>query len=104
MRAGEIQKCAACLKGVAHAGHITFYVLEVHRMGLKSDSINRVAGMEQFFGGNVALARVFADEPIAEPVGGSTKVFVCEECAMLPHVLWALMEPEKGEPACTVTA
>lgn len=99
MKARDLQNCRLCGRGIAHAGHISFWTVSLQRMGLDKKGINRVAGMEQFFGGEVAIARVFCDDDIAQPLGDPGKVFVCETCALEKPIthLWELLPQAKED-------
>lgn len=93
MKAGEIQKCAACHKGVMHTRLPLFYTATIQRHGVNTAEVQRAAGMEQFMGGHVALARVFHDPDITEPITEPVQLFLCEHCADTPQVLAALLTP-----------
>lgn len=99
MKADDLKMCRICGKGMAHAGHITFWTLSIQRMGLMRDSIQRVAAMEMHFGGNLPIARVFNDEDVAVAIGDAGKIFVCETCATktIHCGVWGLLpvEPTK---------
>ena len=82
-----ICKCSACGKGVMHTGMPTFYHIKVERYFIKKSAVDRAAGMEQFMGGNVALARVFSTgEPMAVRVGDETPLSFCEDCMQNDHI------------------
>jgi len=98
MKAGEIKPCAFCGKGVMHTGLPLFYSVRVQRMGIDMREVDRAAGMEQFMGGHVALARIFHDPEIANPFGEAVNSLVCEACAMKPNLFARLNErPDKPE-------
>lgn len=87
MKAGELEKCCLCGKGMMHSGVPLFYRVTVEHMGVKVREVQRAHGMEEFMGGNVALARVFHDPDIAERIGEPTQKLVCQTCALEPHLL-----------------
>jgi len=92
MKAGEFKPCALCGKGVMYTGLPLFYKVTVQRMGIDIREVDRAAGMERFMGGHVALARVFHDPDIANPIGTPVESLVCEDCAMEPNILAQLNE------------
>lgn len=81
MKAGELQPCALCGQGLMHNGLPLFWRIRLERFGVDRHAVNQAAGMETFFGGAVALARVFSDPEIATPVGEVRTILVCESCA-----------------------
>ena len=97
MRAADLTSCALCGKGVLHTGVPLFWRVAIQRMAVDRQAVQQAAGMETFFGGHVALARVFADPEIAAPFGEGRAILVCEECAAEPVSVWRLGLPERGE-------
>lgn len=95
MKAGDFRPCALCGKGVMHTGLPLFYRVTIQRMGIDRQEVQRSHGMEQFFGGALALSRVFHDPDIAKPISEVCKVLVCEDCSTRPHMLAQL--PEAAE-------
>lgn len=96
MRAGDFKLCAHCGKGVAHTGIPIFWRVTVERMGIDRIAVQQTAGMEQFFGGQVAIARAFQDPDIAKPIVPGDTFLVCERCALEPHLLAQIAEsPER---------
>jgi len=81
MRAEDFKPCALCGKGMMHAGLPLFYRVRIERMGISLPDVQRAHGMEQFMGGHVAIARVFCDPDIAEPIVKAATALVCETCA-----------------------
>ncbi len=83
MKRSDIKKCCKCNKGVMHTGLPLFWTIDIQRWGVNANAVQRQHGMEQFFGGNVALADVFGDgAPIASPINDPLKHFICEECVL----------------------
>lgn len=83
MKAGEFTKCLICNQGIAHDNQLTFYKLTIDYYCLKPSAIQRVSAMEQYFGGNVRIARVFSDEDVAEKVNPRPmKGLICMDCAI----------------------
>ena len=96
MKAGDFTPCAICGKGVAHTGVPLFYRVRIERMGIDHRAVQHASGMEQYFGGAVAIARVFADPEIASRIGDETTILVCESCSVESHPLAMLAERGKG--------
>ncbi len=94
MKAGDFKPCAFCGKGVMHTGIPLFYRVKIERLGIKGGEVQRAAGMEQFMGGNVALARVFHDPDLTQVVMDEITVLVCETCSTEPHHLAMAIESE----------
>ena len=93
----DIKKCACCLQGIANKGQFLFWRLKVERLGLDHGAIQREHGMEQFMGGNVALASVFSDgRDLAKTVDGPHEFLVCENCVTryMPGVFMACENTE----------
>lgn len=89
----SVATCALCKKKIGAVGVPLFWRVTVERFGLDAGAIQRVAGMEQFFRGNVALARVFgADEDVARPVMEPVRLTVCEACCTQSTCIAALAE------------
>lgn len=64
-----------------HAGTPIFWRATFQRMGVDLGAVRRTAGLEMALG-NVALARIMGpDSAIANPLGESHSVLVCEQCA-----------------------
>lgn len=97
MRAADLRPCALCGKGVMHTGVPLFWRVSLQRMGVDLAAVQQGHGMETYFGGHVALARVFHDPEIAKPFGEGRTILVCEECAAEPVSVWRLGLPERGE-------
>ena len=87
----KVCKCTSCDKGAMHTGLPTFYTLKLSRYMVKMSSVNRQAGLEQFMGGHVALARVFSDgSDMAERIGEENSITLCEECMQKDHLIGLL--------------
>lgn len=82
----ELQKCCVCGRGVAHAGQVQFYRVKVESFMLDARAIQRRAGLEEFFGGGTAgarLAEIMGDDAdIAHRVSDPPAVLVCQECML----------------------
>lgn len=97
MKTGELQPCALCGQGVMHTGVPLFWRVAFRRMGVDLGAVRRAAGMELVMGGHVALARVFADPDIANPVAEEHAILVCEECAARPTSVYELGFPKEQQ-------
>ena len=103
VRRSEIKPCALCRKPLMHTGVPLFWRVTVERFGVDAQAVRTVAGLETHFGGNTALANVFAGDPaigksICEPV----HLLVCEDCILnssRPIGVAALMEIEARDEA-----
>ena len=81
IKQSEIQKCAACTKGVAHSNQHQFFVIEIDSYLLNHGAIRRQSGLEQYLNGNAMLAFVMGpDEDLASRISGTGRVWVCQEC------------------------
>jgi hypothetical protein len=80
MTAGDFKPCALCGRGVMHAGVPIFYRVRIESMGINLQEVQRTAGMEQFMGGHVALARVFHDPDIATPIALGNPFAASDKC------------------------
>jgi hypothetical protein len=92
MKAGDFKPCALCGKGVMHAGVPIFYRVQIESMGINLQEVQRTAGMEQFMGGYVAIARVLHDPDIATPIVPAVTALVCQSCSTKPHIVARLAE------------
>lgn len=93
MHRKDFKPCAICHKGVMHTGLPLFWRVHIERMGVDMRAAQRQYGMEQFFGGAVALADVFSDSaPIGKPMDEAKSVLVCETCAMADMPVAVLAE------------
>lgn len=95
MKAGDIQKCALCGRGVMHNGVPLFWRVTCQRMGIDVAAVQRAAGLEMMLGGHVALARIMGpNEDIATPIGDERTIVVCESCAGEQASIYRLGLPE----------
>lgn len=96
MRAGDLERCGGCGKGLMHTGMPLFWRVRIERMGIDRNALQRVHGMEQYFGGTagaaVAIARVFEDPELANPLGDGHTILLCEDCAIESQHLPTLNE------------
>lgn len=93
MKASDFKPCAICGKGVMHSGMPLFYRVKVETMGVDSQAVRQVHGLETMLG-SVALARVMGPDPdIAKPViEDQPTALVCQPCALEARPLLLLME------------
>lgn len=94
MKSDELRPCALCGHGVGHTGLPLFWRVTTERFGIERHAVNQAAGMEQIFGGAVALARVCSDPDIAAPIGEQRTLLVCEACAGQATSIYQLGLPE----------
>ncbi len=91
----KVCKCSSCGKGVMSSGFPTFYTFKASRYFIKMSAVNRQAGLEQFMGGSVALARVFSDgSEMAERVGEEKSITFCETCMQKDNLIGLLCSME----------
>lgn len=97
MRLSQIENCAMCGKGLMHDGAITCYEVSITQQVFDIRELQRVHGMEQFFGASpanphaVGVARVFTGDPeVAKPLP-TERAFICQSCLLL-----------RGEPVAIV--
>ncbi len=91
MRAADFKPCVLCGKGVMHTGVPLFYRVKIERLGINVGEVQRTHGMEQFFGGAVALARVFHDPDLTEVIMPEVEMLVCEDCSTTQREAVAIM-------------
>lgn len=103
MKRTEFKKCALCDKGMMHDGGIIFYKVSIQTFGVDLRAVQRAAGLEQFLGGNAAIAHAMGpDEDLGIAVHDPETGLVCLECALRPVCLAQLLEvitPEEKENA-----
>lgn len=93
MKRTEISKCALCGQGVMHDGNIIFYRLSIQTFGMDLKAVQRQAGLEQFLGGNAAIAHAMGpDEDLAIAVHEPETALVCLPCACTPSCVASLLE------------
>lgn len=69
----ELKPCFFCQRGVAHGGTPVFYEVTVGQCVLDAGNIQKMAGMEQIMGGNVAIARMFSPSTtVAQRIGSGS--------------------------------
>lgn len=90
MKQEEITACAVCRRGVAHDRNLTFYRVRVEYLVLNVQAIQRQHGLEQFFGGGQAAARIAhvmgPGEDIAKGLSEDTGL-VCFDCAVTTSIV-----------------
>jgi hypothetical protein len=92
MDVSELKQCRVCERGAAAGGPV-FYEVTLTQC-VVDPNVHRMAGMEQFFGGNVGLARVMMDSnTVAQRLPPQRHIF-CAECAMKPIPPIFLLEDE----------
>lgn|SRR5574340_349506 len=86
LKASEIKKCSKCRKGVMHTGMPLFWRVKIERFGIDMQAVQRLHGLESFFGGGrtgAVMAGVMGpDEDLARPVMDAKALILCEDCAM----------------------
>jgi len=95
----EKAECGLCHRKIGHTGMPVFWTVKIQHWGLKAGAMQRQSGLEQFFGGHVALAQAMgANEDMAEVIGDEIEFGVCQECAMgKPMVIGFMSEETKDE-------
>lgn len=93
MKRTEIGKCALCGHGVMHDGNIIFYRVSIQTFGIDLRAVQRAAGLEQFLGGNAAIAHAMGpDEDLAIAVHDPETALFCLPCACTPSCVASLLE------------
>jgi hypothetical protein len=73
--------CAICGRKVGQTGLPLFYMVSVERFGLKARAIDRSNALATFLGSGVLAAAMGPDEDLAEQIGETSRVMVCEGCS-----------------------
>lgn len=99
MNQTEFQPCAACGKGVMHAGAPQFYRLTVQPHIINTAAIQRQAGLEQMLGGHATIAfHMGMQEHLAQPFGEPVVMLLCQDCGITGQsVAWLLEKTEEGK-------
>lgn len=92
MKAADFKPCIMCGKGVMHTGVPLFYRVKIERLGILANEVQRTSAMEQFMGGNVAIARAFHDPELTRVVMPEVTGLVCEPCSTENYPLAMLVE------------
>jgi len=96
MKQTEIKPCAACGKGVMHAGAPQFYRVTVQPHIVNVAAIQRQAGLEQVLGGNATIAfHMGTQEDIAQPFGEPVVMLLCQDCGIAEQSIAGLLETEE---------
>lgn len=87
MKQQEFTKCLLCGEGMAHhLGALAFYRVRLERIGINYQAVRQQQGLEQFFGGGGAAARLAQvmgpDDDIGIPLGEPDIGLVCDHCAI----------------------
>jgi hypothetical protein len=81
----DIQPCICCGKGVMHTGLPLCYRVTIERFGFDMRALQRLSGLEQFFGGGsggATLADVMGPgDDLAKRIGDAGVALVCEACS-----------------------
>ncbi len=98
MKQREIQKCAACDKGVMHAGSPIFYRVRLEQMAINVPAVERQHGLELVLGRNAPLAAIMGpNEDLAVPLGKAETLLLCQTCALEVHFAQLLDRCEQNE-------
>jgi hypothetical protein len=90
----DIKKCALCRKGMAHGGDPYFYEIKIAQVVLDTRNIQRIHGLETFYGGGVhgaALADIMGDSSRVGVRMPETRALICAPCATGTESGMALM-------------
>lgn len=106
MKQSELKPCAACGKGVMHAGVPIFYRVKIESMCIDAGAVKRQHGLEMMLGGNAALAfHMGPQEELAKAIS-EHECIVCSDCATDQRPLLLLLEGDGREiarPDCAVS-
>ena len=98
MKLSQLRPCDNCHGPLSH-GH--FYVVRVTQALVLPRTTNQVLGLTQYFGGNLALAEMFApDDDAIKILGDEQKelmyeFLLCQDCFLRPVDLAMLMEARR---------
>ncbi len=95
MKQTEIKPCAACGKGVMHAGAPQFYQVTVQPYLVNVPAVQRQHGLEQMLGNATIAFHMGTQEDIAQPVGEPVVMLLCQYCAITEQSIAGLMEAEE---------
>lgn len=94
MRQRDIKPCAICGKGVAQGGPV-FVRMQIDRLILDINAINRQVGLEMMLGGSAFLAHAMGPDEDMAKVLEETTVLICGRCQMEPLKPFFWMTPAK---------
>ena len=94
MKQTEIKPCAACGKGVMHAGAPQFYQVTVQPYLVNVPAIQRQHGLEQMLGNATIAFHMGTQEDIAQPVGEPVVMLLCQYCAITEQSIAGLLETQ----------
>lgn len=101
MKQTELKPCAACGKGVMHAGAPQFYKITIQPHVVNIGAIQRQHGLEMMLGAGAghnqnAVATVAfhmgSQEDIAVPFGEPVELLLCQDCGIAEQSIAALLE------------
>jgi hypothetical protein len=98
----DIRNCAACDRGLMHAGNPLgmFWRLRFDRLMIDRNAVSRQHGLELMMGGAAPLAHVMGpQEDMAQPVGGPYDAMICEECVLSKPLVVLFQVAEKAAEA-----
>lgn len=90
----KIANCAICGKPFGHTGLPLFWRVTIERFGINTQAIQRQDGLAAMLGSSYLASIMGTDEDIAASILGPVKITVCENCALEPIVIAALVENE----------
>lgn len=90
----DIQPCARCGRGIAHAGPV-FYRVAVEQMVIDAVAVQREAGLEAMVG-NAAIAAALSPNADFAHVFRHREVLLCGACGIDPTVIAVLLDDEKS--------
>jgi len=94
----ELSDCIICKKGIGHTGLPLFTKLTIERFGLNKSALKRHTGLEMMI--SPGLASVMGpNEDLADRLGDSIVVAVCESCLTENVCIAQLMEPVETSDA-----
>lgn len=97
MKQPEIKPCAACGKGVMHAGAPQFYKVTIQPYIVNAPAIQRQHGLEMMLAGNSTVAfHMGAQEDIAQAFGEPVELLLCQDCGIAEQSVAALLETEES--------
>lgn len=75
--------CSLCNHPIGTAGVPIFYRLKIDTFGLDLNALQRQQGLTMQLGGHAALAAAMGpDEDLAQPMGETATLTVCQHCAI----------------------
>lgn len=101
MKRSELQKCAFCKQGVMSSGVPLFWRISIERFCVDVSAVQRLHGLETFFGGGSSGAMLAGamgqNEDIAVPLMEKKLLVLCDWCALkVPIAALSEMEAIKA--------